>query len=468
MFNSYDLDDTIAAQATAGEPGYERGIIRLSGPETCSILSRSFRSGPPLDQIKSAQIVRGELSCSSLSLPVPVELLYWPTTRSYTRQVSAEIHTVGSQPILSAVLEQLCRDGARLAGPGEFTLRAFLSGRMDLTSAEAVLGVIDARNKKQLNVALDQLAGGIAKPLESIRSELISTLANLEAGLDFVEEDIEFVSQAQLWEMVQRGIDEIESLRDQIRSRNDLESTCRVVLCGRPNTGKSSLFNALVKQYGDSNRQSIVSGISGTTRDFISAPISIRGSELTLIDTAGLDEGWEPATDLQQTRIQTALSVGQDKGMAQQTNADLEIFCIDPADPLTTWENTKLNTPEPTRIVSVNKSDVHSRSSVDTQCATVCTSAKTGVGISELADLIYRSISDSGESVIGTAVRCVESVELALTALQNAQRWIEQEVGDEFVASEIRIALDAIGKITGKIYTDDILDVVFGQFCIGK
>ena len=202
------LDDTIAAVASAAGGG-ARGIVRLSGPQAVEIVSRCFR---PLDasvgwkRFEHATAIPGRVSfqrCSdsepsSPSAELTADLFLWPTRRSYTRQPLAEIHTLGSPPLLQAVLQSICAAGARLAEPGEFTLRAFLAGRIDLTQAEAVLGVIDAADRRQLHAALTQLAGGLSQPLLELRSELLDLLADLEAGLDFVEDDIRFIAPAEL------------------------------------------------------------------------------------------------------------------------------------------------------------------------------------------------------------------------------------------------------------------------------
>jgi tRNA modification GTPase len=191
--------DTIAAIASA-PGGAARGIVRLSGPGVLDCLKRSFviadEQCSSLEAILAAHAVRGTLRLPTTRLPC--ELYYWPGARSYTREPLAELHTLGSPPLLASALAALCQAGARLAQPGEFTLRAFLAGRLDLTQAEAVLGVIDARGRTQLDAALAQLAGGLSAPLGRLRERLIDLLAHLEAGLDFVEEKIEFISSAEL------------------------------------------------------------------------------------------------------------------------------------------------------------------------------------------------------------------------------------------------------------------------------
>jgi tRNA modification GTPase len=191
----YHTDDTICAIASA-PAGAARGIVRLSGPGTIAVLERCFRCADTtsLEQVRVASVLVGTVAMDQSRVVLDADVYLWPGGRSYTRQDAAEIHTIGSPPLLSALVRTVCAAGARLAEPGEFTLRAFLAGRLDLTQAEAVLGIIDARSDEQFRTALEQLAGGLARPLDRLRGTLLDLLAHLEAGLDFVEEDIQFVT----------------------------------------------------------------------------------------------------------------------------------------------------------------------------------------------------------------------------------------------------------------------------------
>ncbi len=219
-----------------------------------------------------------------LRSPLPATLYVWPNARSYTRQPQAEVHTLGSPPLLQCVLRAVCQAGARPAEPGEFTLRAFLSGRLDLTQAEAVLGVIDARGDDQLRAALEQLAGGLAGPLGQLRDRLLDLLAHLEAGLDFVEEDIEFITARELDGQLLAAAGAVDRLAQQMASRDLAGELPVVALTGWPNTGKSSLFNALL---GDC--QALVSEVAGATRDYLTGELEWRGLRFQLVDTAGAE-----------------------------------------------------------------------------------------------------------------------------------------------------------------------------------
>ena len=340
-----DPADTIAAVASPPGPGL-RGLVRLTGPRAWAIALDGFEAEAeaeaPAPSPTRAAIRPGRLTVDGLRAPLPATVALWPAPRTYTGQPLAEVHTVGAVPLVQLVLAHALARGARPAEPGEFTLRAFLSGRLDLTRAEAVVGVIDARSPAQLDAALQQLAGGLATPLVRLRDRLLDVLAHLEAGLDFVDEpDVDPLAHAELAGELAAAGAEVATLADRLQGRDRPEGLPVVVLAGPPNAGKSRLFNALV-----GHDRAIVSPRAGTTRDYLSAPCDCAGLAVELVDTAG----FEPAAGPIAGRAQ-ALRADQ----AARADLVLDCRCADvapldlPAGPprLVVWTKADLAPPPP-------------------------------------------------------------------------------------------------------------------------
>ncbi len=456
---NYGVEDTIVAVASP-VGGAVRGVIRVSGPDTVRCLGRCFRPAhtPGLHELRRATRVSGQLR-----LPPPIDTLachlyLWPSSRSYTRQPSAELHLIGSPPLLDAALHALCEQGARLAQPGEFTLRAFLAGRIDLTQAEAVLGVVDAENSRELQVALLQLAGGLSSRLTQLRGDLLELLAHIEAGLDFVDDDIEFVREADIADQLARMLESIHETLAQLTVRGDSTREPRIVLRGEPNVGKSSLLNALV-----STEAAIVSPLAGTTRDYVSRAFYWDNVAGVLVDTPGYEE----------TSSDETLAHAAQQAAAQQVRqAHLEILCLDATRPLNDRERQTLTVAAPSeRIVAWTKADLATNREAIVPDA-VFTSSITGEGVATLRSLVAHRVSGCSSADLGavasTAVRCRESLQDAAARLQSARRLVAQHGGEELVAVELRDALDQLSQIVGAVYTDDVLDRIFSRFCIGK
>ncbi|MHC4177509.1 MAG: tRNA modification GTPase, partial [Planctomycetota bacterium] len=333
----YPLDDTICAVASP-PGGAARGIVRLSGPRVREILGACFRPAGrgELPAVVRAEAVAGSLRLAGMASPLPCDAYLWPQRRSYTGQAVAEIHTLGSRPLLQAVLHGLCAAGARVAQPGEFTLRAFLAGRLDLTQAEAVLGVIDAADPGQLGVALAQLAGGLAGPLDRLRDGLVDLLAHLEAGFDFAHEDLPFITAEELTAQLGEAAERVAQLCRQMSSRGEAAPTVRAVLVGWPNVGKSSLFNALTHHAG-----ALVSEHPGTTRDYLTAELDLGGVKCQLIDTAGMGpepDGPENAAAATHSIEEAARAVSSQ----QSRRAHVRILCLESTRPPNDWERSPL------------------------------------------------------------------------------------------------------------------------------
>jgi tRNA modification GTPase len=463
-----ETEETIAAVASATGPA-ARGIIRVSGANTVEIVTGLCG----IDESAIAKNARQYEAAIPLTetATLPVSLLLWPTDRSYTGQPMAELHLPGSPPLLELVLEELFQRGVRPARRGEFTMRSFLAGRMDLTQAEAVLGVIDAAESDELKTALKQLAGGLSGRIDEVRSVLLNVLADLEAGLDFVEEDIEFVSQQQLIESLTSCRETVRQLYEDADVRMHSTGRLRVVLAGLPNAGKSTLFNALV---GDS--QAIVSRETGTTRDWLSTPVRADGLEFDLIDTAG----WEEALGSSTESAAGISNAAQNQRDEQTLDADLVLWCT-AADLKQTelpvdFQKRELLVEQKLPVQPVfTKSDRQSNHAIPDSPQwpkPVSVSAVIGDGMEQLLATISEKLREqrrgSRQLVGSTAARSRESLRQSSEALVRAIESAQQGVGDELTAIEIRLALDHLGEIVGAVYTDDILDRVFSRFCIGK
>jgi len=449
-----DPNDTIAAVASPPGPA-SRGIVRLSGPEALAIALEGFVPGRDETLPRRCAVARaGSLRLDGLRPLLPATLALWPAPRTYTGQNVAEIHLVGSTPLVNLVLANCLGRGARLAEPGEFTLRAFLSGRIDLTRAEAVLGVIDAQNSAQLDAALQQLAGGLSGPLLVLRDHLLDVVAHLEANLDFSEEpDVDPLVRAALADELSHSADELDSLCRRLTDRERPEGHPRVVLVGPPNAGKSRLFNALIGR-----DRAIVSTRAGTTRDYLSELCDCDELTVELVDTAGI----EAPADTVATQAQSLRAL-------QTGRADLLLDCRSAE---TAERSTEALDPERPRLHVWTKGDQSLPHPGWRHAAVlIVTSAVTGAGLETLRSAVARTLQrqeSDGSPPAGTGARCRGSIHRAEAALRSAAETLLQAGGDELVAFDLRLAVDELGKVVGAVVTDDVLDRIFRRFCIGK
>lgn len=457
---SFDVNDSIAAIASP-LAGALRGVIRLSGPGIRKSLEDCFHGECTLADIKSPSVVSGWIQVSDPIRRVTGDLFYWPDEASYTRQRSAEFHCTGSLPVLEEVMKALGKAGVRQALPGEFTMRAFLAGRMDLTRAEAVLGVIDSETEHEMEIALKQLAGGLSGPITQLQDGLLDVLSQIEAGLDFVEEDIEFISRADIRQSLETSHSAIRQILDQIDRRQLDQHIPTVVLWGRPNAGKSYLQNAIVGE-----GTAIVSEIAGTTRDYLVAKTQCDGLEVCVVDTAG-------TMSTQAVEISPIQELAEQQTESMASSADLVLLCIDGSRSPDEWEQEQID-----RLRNANSDILLIQTKADQQAvwddaAAHQVSSHSGKGVeslkTEIAQAIRRQrLVNSSEMVHSTAGRCFESLSEAGQELSVALQYCDAGQGDEILASVLRVVLDHLSAVTGKVFTDDILDRVFSRFCIGK
>jgi tRNA modification GTPase len=464
-------EDTICAIATsAGEGGI--GIVRISGSDALRISSRvvRLRSRQSLSSVASHTLHLADLLLpSSLDSPGNSNgshlldeafVVHMKAPRSFTGEDVVEIQSHGGSLILSLLCQVCIEAGARLAEPGEFTKRAFLNGRLDLSQAEAVLDTIRAKSAAGLVAAQRQLRGELRREVEGARSALLGLLAQVEAGIDFVEEDIIFLKQEELTRTIEDVVRIIRRLETSFQEGRLLREGARVVILGCPNVGKSSLLNRLLKE-----ERAIVTSVPGTTRDVIEESIDLDGLHIHLVDTAGLRE----TEDLvEQEGIKRSRSAEQE--------ADLRLIVVDGSQLLTRDDQELIGKviglPH---VVAVNKADLPSVITTEDMPvgAIVCfLSAKSGMGIDRLkAEIRGQLISpgaDAAEGVVVSNVRHRMALQRASEALQLALQSVAQNVAGELLAIDVRAAAEALGEITGAITTDEILNRVFAEFCIGK
>lgn len=474
------VDDTICAIATpVGEGGI--GIVRISGARAVEIAAHVVRprNQQPLQQLESHHLYLSDVLYPKSPLP-PVEVqgegqasaidealvVIMRKPRSYTGEDVVEIQTHGGAWILQATCHGLIRHGARMAQPGEFTKRAFLNGRLDLTQAEAVLDTIQATTSRSLQAAQSLLRGSLSKEVDALRERLIRVLAHVEAGMDFAEEDITFIQAAEVQQALTDTQRAVEQLIASYEEGRLVREGIKVAIIGRPNVGKSSLLNALLKL-----DRAIVSDQPGTTRDVIDESMNVRGIPLRLLDTAGLRQTQDSIEEEGIRRTEDAIA-----------EADVLLLVMDGAEGVTDEDRTVFETYGSRRhLLVINKMDLPESQAFSPLPlgegkgggpGFVKVSAKTGEGLDHLTTVIQSVCLKEGleapPSVLVTRLRHKASLEQAHRSLEEAMRSLERKESGECVALDIRAGLDALGEITGAVSTEDILDRIFQDFCIGK
>ncbi len=478
-----DLEDTICAIATpVGEGGI--GIVRISGPRTLSIAEKivRLRSGLLLNTASSHTLHLADILSPALPSQndIPATRLirlgsdvidealvvFMKGPRSFTAEDVVEIHCHAGNVVLRLVCEACLTAGARLAEPGEFTKRAFLNGRLDLSQAEAVLDTIRAKSEAGLKIAQRHLRGELGRQVEQLRTRFVRLLAQVEAGIDFAEEDIVFIGREELRSALEETGHEIRAMLETSQRGVRLREGARVVIAGRPNVGKSSLLNALLGA-----DRAIVTDIPGTTRDVIEESVVWDGLMITLVDTAGLRD---TADLVEQEGIKRARSAME--------QGDLVLYVLDAAELHEQDLSRMFSLPGGhMNLVVINKSDLVDPDRImrlsrlaeeGAGCKVLVTSVRTGVGLDGLREsirsyLLPASLESTGGITI-TNVRHRQALERAETSIREALDSVRNGVEPEFVAIDLRGASDALGEVTGTITSDEILNQIFSEFCIGK
>jgi len=468
-----NLDDTIVAIATPpGRGGI--GVVRLAGPKACEIALPMLRLKQPLDSGRaafgeliesgnSARDVEGSADAGTTPLPNSrmdeVVVTYFAKPRSYTTDDIIEISAHGSPVVLGRIVELALAAGARLAEPGEFTMRAFLNGRLDLTQAEAVRDLIDSQTVYQAKVAAQQLEGALSRRLQPIKQKLIELIALLEAGIDFAEDDVAVLPESEISRHLSAVEAPLEQLAGSFAYGKMVHEGLTLAIVGRPNVGKSSLFNRLVER-----ERAIVTSTPGTTRDLVSETVSLQGIPIKLVDTAGIRQALDEAE-----------SIGIQKSLEALAEADLVLIVLDSSQaPVAQDEELLRQAAQRAAILVRNKADLNgtSMARIESRLPQVKTSAVTGEGIAELRQEILRHVSgEKGMQVepgFLTNVRHQRLVQDAIAGLQKARIAARNNIPHEMVLLDLYSALRALDEITGATTTDDILNLIFSTFCIGK
>ncbi len=472
MNRTFGQDDTICAIATP--LGYGSiGVIRVSGSEAISIVSQLFRGN--LKKFASHTVHCGAIIDPSTHQSIDhALLLVMKGPRSYTGEDVIEIQSHGNPALLQRILAAIISCGARLAGPGEFTRRAFLAGKMDLAQAEAVMEVISAQDHSAQAMALNQLRGKLSEKIDAVREEILLLLSQIEASIDFTEQGIDLCSPKEIAARIDKQHQSVRDLLAQYEEGKRIREGISIVIIGRPNVGKSSIMNHLLGE-----DRAIVTPIPGTTRDTLEEGLNLQGHLVKIIDTAGVRDTTDPIE-----------KEGVSRGEAAVKRADIALFILDASEPIQKedmdlWDKIAGKK----KVVVLNKIDlplkidleaIHAKFPTDT---IVSLSAITGEGFPDLKDQLVALIvpqrhglcEGESEPPLVALLRHKHALEMAEDAMKRALQLANESESamhphqmPEFLAADLREALSALGEIVGETTTDDILDQIFNQFCIGK
>ncbi len=440
-----NIFDTIAAPATMiAKSGV--GIIRISGENALECVSKIFNKKIEAGKINHGWIINNGIKTDE------VIVLYFKNPKSYTGEDVVEIQCHGSPVILKQILNLVLKNGARIAAKGEFTKRAFLNGKMDLSEAEAVLDLIESNSLQQAQKSAMNLSGSLSVKINSIRESLIEVMAKITASLDFPE-DVKEITPSEIIEAISPVKTEIENILKFAKNHNITRDGIKIALAGSPNAGKSSLFNALLEQ-----DRAIVTDIAGTTRDMITESFEIEGVLATLIDTAGIRAD-ESADKVEQIGISQAKEAIKD--------ADIVLLLFDSKKGITNYDKEIFTLAEGKKsILIAAKADLTDK----TYEGALSISAKTNKNIDKLKELIYKNAvqTDFETSEFTTNQRQQGILNSALNYINNALEACERDELIDLISIDIKSALISLGEITGEVINDEILNNIFDKFCIGK
>ena len=447
---------TIAAITTSiGSGGV--GIIRISGEDSLNIIKKVFvpvKTG----ELKPFSLKLGHIVDENKNVVDQVLVSYFKAPKSYTGEDVCEINCHGGNIAVNRVLELVLQNGATLAEGGEFTKRAFLNGKLDLTQAEAVIDLINSKSEKEGKASIKQLEGKLGNEIRGIKDEIISLLADIEANIDYPEyEDIEDVRREKIEEILEKEINRLHKLEESFESGKILKNGIMTAIVGKPNVGKSSLLNMLLKE-----ERAIVTEIAGTTRDTIEECVTIKGITLRLIDTAGIRETEDVVEN-----------IGVEKSKKALETAELVLFLIDGSLGFLPEDSEILEAvKDKNHIILINKIDIEN-SKIDIKDENVIRiSAKTGEGIGELENKIEEMFNlkklDTENEFIITNIRHKDLLNKARNGLNQAKETIMNGLPIDMISINIKTAIESLGEILGECISEDVLNKIFEKFCVGK
>ncbi len=456
------MSNTIAAISTA--PGIGGiGIIRISGDECFYVLEKIFKQKNPqkIEEIKGYTIKFGNIIDENKNIIDEVLVSYFKAPKSYTTENMCEINSHGGVVIMNKILDLCIKNGAEIAEPGEFTKRAFLNGRMDLSQAEAVIDVINAKTDKEAKISLEQLEGNLSQKITKIRKIIISTMADIEATIDYPEYDLEEVTNVRILNTLNEVEKLLISLENSFYNGKILREGIKVAIIGRPNAGKSSLLNVILNE-----ERAIVTDIEGTTRDTIEEYISIDGVPLKIIDTAGIRNANDEVE-----------KIGVEKAIEISKSSDIVIAIFDVSRELNEEDKKILDLlKDKNAIILLNKIDL--KVSIDTNIfekmdkPIINISTKTKEGIDELYNEIskmfkLKEIANDGETIVSN-VRHKNIIINSRKNLLKAKETIENNMPIDIISTYLKEIIEELGKITGETVTEDVIAEIFSKFCLGK